>query len=148
MRRNCDSDEVIENAVRYMARVHALPPSGTDTRWFDTTLSVLIEIAVPNTGIDELSGKYLYDAQRGIIRALGDVPVTRQSARITDEDAQLLSKLTDAGCEHGVALDVYDLVDRLYHGYWLEDDDMHFYRMISMAAPLTRQRRLDEGTDK
>ena len=103
---------------------------------------------MPNTGIDDDSGKYLHDAQRGIIHALGDVPVTRESVRVTDEDAQLLSKLIDAGCEHGVAQDVYDLVDRLYHGYWLEDDDMRFYRLIAMAAPLTRQRRHDEGTDK
>lgn len=148
VRQNCDTDDVIENAVRYLARIHAMPPSGTDTRWFSTSMEVLIQLAVPNAGNDEVSAKYLNDAQRGIIHALGDVPVSRELARVTDADAELLSRLVDAGCEHGIATEVFDLVDRLYHGHWLDEDDMRFFRLIAMAAPLTRQRRRDEGIDK
>jgi hypothetical protein len=148
VRDNSDNDDVIENAVRYIARVHTIPPSGTDTRWFSTSMEVLIELAVPNSSIDEASASFLNDAQKGIVRALNDVPVNRDAVRIMDEDAAMLSRLIDAGAEHGAAFEVFELVDRIYHGDTLDADDMRHFRLIAMAAPLTRRRRHDEGIDK
>ena len=69
-----DDDMVIENDVRYLARVHAIPPMGTDTFWFSNSLSVLIELAVPNSGLDEISAAVMPDLQVGIIQALERFP--------------------------------------------------------------------------
>src|SRR5256885_16113785 len=61
-----ESDEVIEHAIQYIARVHAIPPCGTDVAWFDSTLHALLEIAVPNTGLDDESAMLLPWLQEGI----------------------------------------------------------------------------------
>src|SRR3977135_2222955 len=42
---------VLENAVRYITRAHGIP-AGDDTPWFDYTLTALLEVARPNTGLD------------------------------------------------------------------------------------------------
>lgn len=148
IRQNCDTDDVIANAVRYIARVHAIPPSGTDTVWFSLALEVLLELAVPNTVLeDEESARFLSNVQQGIVRAMGTVKVSRDEVRIDDESASTLSKLVDAGCEHQVAFDVFNLVDRLYHGEQLDEHDRKFLRLVAMAAPLTRRKRLDDGID-
>lgn len=149
VRQNCETDGVIANAVRYIARVHAIPPSGTNTGWFSLALEVLLELAVPNTVLeDEESARFLMDVQQGIVRAMGNVKVARDEVRIDDKSASALSRLVDAGCEHGIAFDVYNLVDRLYHGEQMDDGDRKFLRLVAMAAPLTRRKRLDDGIDE
>lgn len=69
-----DDDIFIENAVRYLARVHAIPPMGTDTTWFSHSLRVLIELAVPNSGLDEISAAVMPVLRARINQVLGTVP--------------------------------------------------------------------------
>ena len=47
-----ERDEVIANAVRYLAHTQAIPPMGTDTGWFMYSLGTLLEVAVPNSTLD------------------------------------------------------------------------------------------------
>lgn len=141
VRRQRESDDVIAHAVQYMAHVHAIPPSGTDTTWFRHTLSTLMELAVPNTGLTAEASRFLPCAQEGIRESLADVPVSRRSTRIEDEDAKMLKRMQDAGVEHGVASDLLDLLERLYHGDPLGEEDQRFFYLSSVAAPLTRTER-------
>ena len=41
---------LIVRAVKYLNHCHAIPPMVDDTRWFSDMLSVLVELACPNTG--------------------------------------------------------------------------------------------------
>lgn len=147
VRRQREDDDVIEHAVRYIAAVHAIPPYGTDTAWFQCKLSAILEIAVPNSWLSEESAKLLPCLQVGIAEALADVPVSRNSVRIEDEDAKELKSLERAGVEWGCVSDMMDLMERLYHGDPLDESDLHRYRLYALAAPLTRQARIDAGLD-
>lgn len=106
-----------------------------------------MEIAVPNSGLNEESAKLLPCLQVGIAEALADVPVSRNSVRIEDEDAKELKSLERAGVEWGCVSDMMDLMERLYHGDPLDESDLHRYRLYALAAPLTRQARIDAGLD-
>lgn len=136
-----ENDHVIEHAVRYLADVHAIPPMGTDTSWFRDSLEVLIELAVPNRGLTPEAAKLMPCLQQGIAESLADVPVSRSEVRIEDEDAQLLEFLQEAGCQYGCVSDLLDLIERLYHGDPLADEDRRFMMLAAMAAPLTRNAR-------
>ena len=35
--------------IEYLEKRHAIPPMADDTRWFETMLAVLVELAVPTT---------------------------------------------------------------------------------------------------
>lgn len=63
---------LITRAVRYLGSVHAMPPMDDDTRWFYNMLQVVLEIARPNTGIDEENKEFLRDMLQGIEEALSD----------------------------------------------------------------------------
>lgn len=148
VRQRRESDDVIEFAVRYVAGVHAIPPVGTDTQWFENTLAVIIELAVPNSGVDVEAAKLLPCIQAGIRESLADVPVPRSQLRIEEEEAVALGQLRDAGVEHGMSSSLLDLVERLYHGDPLSEEDQRFFYLAALASPLTRQARLEAGLDK
>lgn len=143
VRQQRESDEVIANAVRYIAHVHAIPPSGTDTTWFRDTLAVLMELAVPNMGLDEAAGKFLPNLQEGVRESIAQVPMPRTVTRIEDDDAETLERMENAGVEHGVASDLLDLLERLYHGDPLSPEDQRMFYLAAVAAPLTRNARKD-----
>lgn len=148
VRRQRESDEVIAYAVQYIAHVHAIPPSGTDTEWFRQILSTLMEIAVPNTSLSESSARFLPCLQAGIRDSLADVPVTRSSLRLEDEDAITVRRMQDASMEYGTASDLLDLLEKIYHGDPLSTEEQRCLYLASVAAPLTRQARLAAGMDK
>jgi hypothetical protein len=60
----------ITRAVRYLGQVHAIPPMDDDTGWFHDMLRVVLEIARPNTGVDEENEEFLRDMLQGIEQSL------------------------------------------------------------------------------
>lgn len=148
VRRQRENDDVIAFAVQYIAHVHAIPPSGTDTEWFRLTLATLMEVAVPNTGLNEEAARLLPCLQEGIRDSLADVPAPRETLRIEDEDAESIRRMQDAGVEYGIASDLLDLLEKLYHGDPLTEDDQRMFYLSSIAAPMTRRARIAEGVDK
>jgi hypothetical protein len=57
---------LIARAVRYVTQVHAIPAMGDDTYWFTNTLSVLLEVARPNSGVEGDGRAFLKDMVEGI----------------------------------------------------------------------------------
>lgn len=57
---------LVTRAVRYLTQVHAIATMGDDTQWFSNMLSAVLEIARPNTGIDEDNKEFLRDMTEGI----------------------------------------------------------------------------------
>lgn len=141
VRRQRESDDVIANAVRYIAHVHAIPPSGTDTRWFAEVLNVLMELAVPNAGLTPTAATFLANVQEGIRESLAEVPEPRTLTRIEDEDASTLQRMQGAGVEDGAVSDMLDLLEKLYYGDPLQPEDKRMFYLAAVAAPLTRHAR-------
>jgi hypothetical protein len=68
-----DIDRALVNrAVRYLTHVHAIPPMGDDTLWFSHMLSAVLEVARPNSVVDEENKAFLEDMADGIKSARGD----------------------------------------------------------------------------
>jgi hypothetical protein len=63
---------LVARAVRYLTHVHAIPPMGDDTQWFSSMLSAVLEIARPNTAVNEESKDFLKDMAEGINSAMSD----------------------------------------------------------------------------
>jgi len=63
---------LITRAVRYVGQVHALPAMDDDTGWFYDMLRVVLEIARPNTGVEEDNKEFLRDMLQGIEQSLSD----------------------------------------------------------------------------
>jgi hypothetical protein len=63
---------LITRAVRYLGQVHAMPPMDDDTSWFFDMLRVVLEIARPNTGVEQENKEFLRDMLQGIGRSLSD----------------------------------------------------------------------------
>ena len=61
---------LITRAVRYLGQVHASPPMDDDTGWFYDMLRVVLEIARPNTGVEEENKEFLRDMLQGIEQSL------------------------------------------------------------------------------
>jgi hypothetical protein len=61
---------LITRAVRYLAHVHAMPPMADDTGWFTEMLRAVLEIARPNSVLDEDDKEFLRDLQYGIEKSL------------------------------------------------------------------------------
>jgi hypothetical protein len=57
---------LIVRAVCYLTQVHAIPPMGDDTQWFSNMLAAVLEIARPNSGVDEKGKEFLSDMAEGI----------------------------------------------------------------------------------
>jgi hypothetical protein len=62
---------LITRAVRYLRQVHAMPPMDDNTMWFYNMLRVALEIARPNTGVEEENKEFLRDMRDGIDEVLG-----------------------------------------------------------------------------
>jgi len=62
---------LIARAVRYIQTVHAIPMD-VDARWFNDVLGTVLEIARPNSGIEERDKKFLKEMLRGIHSLLDD----------------------------------------------------------------------------
>lgn len=141
VRQRRETDDVIANAVRYIAHVHAIPPSGTDPRWFRDTLSVLMELAVPNMALTAPAAIFLPDLQHGLQESLSQVPESRLNMRIEEDDAIELKRMQAAGVEHGAASDLLDLLEKIYYGDALDQEDKRLLYLAAVAAPLTRAER-------
>jgi hypothetical protein len=63
-------EPLIARAVRYLANVHAMPVMDEDTRWFSEMLRAVLEIARPNTMVDDDNKEFLRDLLQGIERSL------------------------------------------------------------------------------
>jgi hypothetical protein len=57
-------------AIRYLNHVHAMPPMDDDTMWFYNMLGVVVEIARPNTVVDERGKPFLKEMLQGIHESL------------------------------------------------------------------------------
>jgi hypothetical protein len=57
---------LLARAVTYLTQAHAIPPMGDNTQWFADMLSALIEVARPNSGLDENGKAFLADMLEGI----------------------------------------------------------------------------------
>lgn len=143
-----NDDAVIERAVQYLAHVHATPLMVTDTQWFDTALGVLLELAAPNTPLDESAAQLLPDLQQGIAEALAQVPVPREQLRLDDEDARAIKTFEQAGTEHERVSQLLDMAERVFHGEPLDSSDAGLLRVAAIAAPLVRQARRNPGLDE
>jgi len=63
---------IITWAVSYLAHAHAVPPSGADLAWFREGLSVLVELACPNTGGRREDERLYREIEAGIQSARDD----------------------------------------------------------------------------
>jgi hypothetical protein len=61
---------LIVKAIRYLNQVHAIPPMDDNTMWFYNMASVLMEIARPNTVVDERGKPFLEEMLTGINKSL------------------------------------------------------------------------------
>jgi hypothetical protein len=60
-------EALVARAVHYVNQVHAIPPMRGRTDWFWEILSVVLEVARPNTGgVEGDALKFLDDLQEGI----------------------------------------------------------------------------------
>lgn len=62
---------LITRAVRYLTQAHGMP-MGDDTRWFENMLTAVLEVARPNSGLDERGQAFLKDMLEGIEASLDD----------------------------------------------------------------------------
>lgn len=138
-----EGDDVIANAVRYLAHTQAIPPMGTDTAWFMNSLGTLLEVAVPNSVLDKDSERFLDQLQEGIRQSRSTIPVDRKDYVLEDDDVKWMKHLEAAGMECGAVSDLLDLVERLYQGLPLDQDSQRMLCLASLAAPLTRHARGD-----
>jgi hypothetical protein len=66
-----DPNLVVE-AVRYLAQVHAIPPHEGNMEWFRTALEILVELACPNAGVTEAQRKFFEELEEGIAESKAD----------------------------------------------------------------------------
>ena len=57
---------LITRATRYLTQAHAIPPMADDTEWFSNMLVAVLEVARPNSGLDEQGQAFLTDMLEGI----------------------------------------------------------------------------------
>lgn len=137
--------EIVSRAIDYMAATHDGPWQGRT--WFDSTLRVLMELAVPNTGLDESSAAFLNDIRRGANQSLQSAPVAKSELRVTDEIAAMVKTFTDAGCEYGLVSDLLDLCEEMFHGEVMSEADHFTLLVAATAAPFVRQERKARNID-
>lgn len=147
VRQNRERDQVIAQAVRYLADMHAIPPMGTDTAWFATAMEVLMQLAVPNGRVSVDAAEVLPSLQEGIAQAIGRAPVSRDEMRIEDEDAEEIARFTEAGVEWGLVSSLLDLVEKAQHGDPMSEEERRLMRNAAMSAALTRKARKDRGME-
>lgn len=128
--------EIVCRAIAYLAAIHDGPWQGVD--WFRTSLHIMMELAVPNTGLDSDSAAILPDLQRGIGQALQAVPVDRSELKLSDEDVSHVMFLRDAGEQFGLVSDLLDVCEKISRGEALDESDKWILKLASNAAPFTR----------
>lgn len=137
--------KVLSRAISYLATHHDGPWKGPD--WFVDSLHILIEIAVPNTGLDNTTAEFLVDMQRGISQSQQNAPTARESLRVTDEVARDVRVLQEAGCEYGLVSSLLDLNEAIFHGDVLTESQNGLLLTAAAAAPFARQERLFRKID-
>jgi hypothetical protein len=58
--------QLITRAIRYLTQAHATPQADDDTQWFSNMLDALLEVARPNSGLNEEGRAFLKDMLEGI----------------------------------------------------------------------------------
>jgi hypothetical protein len=132
--------EIVDRAIRYLTIHHDGPWKGVD--WFVDSLSILVEIAVPNSGMDEDTAEFLADMQVGISQSQQTAPTAKEKLRITDEIAQDVRMLQEAGCEFGIVSALLDLSESIFHGEILTEEQNELLLTAATAAPFSRQERM------
>ncbi|MDN2709848.1 hypothetical protein O0880_10520 [Janthinobacterium sp. SUN118] len=120
----------------HLAVIQDGPWRGAD--WFKTSLDVLMELAVPNTGLDSDTAALLPDLQRGIGQSLQTVPVDRHAMKLSDEDVSHVMTLRDVGEHFGLVSELFDVCEKILHGEPLDESDQRILKLASNAAPFTR----------
>jgi hypothetical protein len=136
---------IVTRAIAYLETHHDGPWRGTD--WFVHSLAMLIEIAVPNSGLDEGAAEFLSDMQEGIATSYESAPVRKSALRITDEIAKDVKTLQDAGCEYGLVSDILDMNEAMFHGETLSEVQRELLLVAATAAPFVRQERVIRNID-
>lgn len=137
--------EIVSRAIDYMAVIHDGPWQGRS--WFESTLRVLMTLAVPNIGLDESGAAFLQDIQRGMNQSLQSAPIAKSEMRVTDEIAAMVKTFTDAGCEYGLVSDLLDLCEDIFHGEAMGHADRFTLLVAATAAPFVRQERKSRKID-
>lgn len=132
---------IVERAIDYLSNVHEGPWRGVE--WFKQSLDLVIELAIPNGGLDELAASFLPDVQAGIGQSYQSSPVERRSLRLSDEAAKEVKMLVEAGCQYGLVSDLLDLTEQIFHGEPLSDEDQRLLHVAATAASFTRVERGD-----
>ncbi len=136
MRGNAD---IVTHAIAYLATKHDGPWRGVE--WFDSALSQLIELAVPNGFVDDYATDFLREAQVGVSQALQNSPIAKQELRITDAMAHAANTLKTAGQEYGLVQDLIELAESIFHGDALSEQQTQLLLIAATAAPFSRIER-------
>lgn len=67
--------QVVSRAVKYLAN-YAVPPIGPSLRWFEDSLTVLMDLAIPDPNIGRGDVEFLKDLQQGIAAMIRDAETT------------------------------------------------------------------------
>jgi hypothetical protein len=120
----------------------------TDTSWFSQAMSLLLELAVPNTGLTANSFKLIPQLQEGMAQTMADAPMSSTEMRLEDSETKIIKMFEAAGSEYGQVSDLLDLVERLYHADPLDAEIKRYFAVAAFAAPLVRRARIELGIDK
>jgi hypothetical protein len=63
---------VLVRAIDYLSHVHGIPPMEDATLWFQQSLTVLVELAVPSMRHTDESIGFLADVEQGVIESRAD----------------------------------------------------------------------------
>lgn len=137
--------EILTRAIRYLTEQHDGPWRGAE--WFENSLQLLIELAVPENALDEDSSEFLSDVQQGVSQSLQSAPVRKSDLRITEAIAGEIKLLQEAGCEYGVVSDLLDLAEKVFHGENLDEFQKELLLTAATAAPFVRQERIQRKID-
>jgi len=131
--------EIVSRGIDYVVAIQDGPWQGRS--WLESTLRVLMELAVPNTGLDESGAAFLSDIQRGMNQSLQSAPMPKSEMCVTDEVAAMVKTFTDSGCEYGFVSDLLDLCEEIFQGAVMKDANRFTLLVAAAAAPFVRQER-------
>ena len=131
--------DILTRAVDHLRIHHDGPWRGAE--WFVNALTILIEIAVPNTGHDEMTVAFLRDLQVGIGQSIQQAPASRAETRITDDIARDIQRLKETAASNPLVADLLNLSEALLHGRSLDEEQSRLLLVAGTAAPFSRQNR-------
>jgi hypothetical protein len=131
--------EIVKRAIDYLGNIQDGPWQGVE--WFRSTLHVVMELAVPNIGLNADAATFLPDLQRGIAQSFQAAPVERRVMQLSDEDVSHVVTLQEAGKEYGLVSDLLDVCEKISLGEPLAEEDHWILKLASSAAPFTRVAR-------